>query len=471
MPVPENYYQFILDNAPYLYVTPGAGPDLTWGKAALSAGFAIDFLYEAYFDPQFDDRSTEIERKIIELANFLITQQVLDNRKQAYGGYISTENSVVCYSVDVGRVVPALLKAYELTTNVGYLNSAKLAAGTFLQNMQQYPFTLGVQDHYYGGFARAVDTNDAWLPQMDVECLYNLIGLDMLCVTDPDDKANYKTIIQDAANFYRPGLEAQSLYFGPKPNGDGKWHRVGLGDDTIYDDSIAYALLGLYDYEGYSKTVRNTYQAINAIPASPQYPAYNSAVCWAGYINVKTKTLACNYYDAVTSGILGKIRQYRDKATYDFSAKTIQAHSDQFMFWGVNHADYSPIENQQATATVCWLSELLLGYEPPVTRFTQILNSKGENLTLSPITQTGETTSYGEATELKAIVLPGKAEEIFIEPGYILNDYLTVHVFAPIRRHDRITRNGVDYEVTTIQDFRMRDEIIFYKASLRRMQN
>lgn len=57
MPVPEAYYQFVMDYAPYLYITPQIGPDLTWGKAALAGGFAVDFLYEAYFDPQFDDRS------------------------------------------------------------------------------------------------------------------------------------------------------------------------------------------------------------------------------------------------------------------------------------------------------------------------------------------------------------------------------------------------------------------------------
>ena len=408
MPVPEAYYQFVMDYAPYLYVTPEVGPDLTWGKAAFAAGFAVDFLYEAYFDAQFDDRSSEIEAKIVELADWILTQQITDSNKQAYGGFVSTENSTACYSVDVGRTVPALLKAYELTSNVDYLNSAKLAAGTFLFNMQQNPCALGIHDRYYGGFARAVDTSDVWQPQMDVESLYSLIALRMLCESDPANKTKYQTMIQDAVNFYRPGIEGLNLFFDPLPSGDGGWHRVGLGDDTIYDDSIAYALLGLYDYEGYSSTVQKTYQAINAIAASPQYPAYNPAVCWAGYINVKAKTLACDYYDAVTSGILAKIRQHHDKPAYDFSAKTITTHADEFMFWGPKHANYAPVENKQAMATVCWLGELLLGYEPPLTRFTQVLNSKGENLTLNQITQTGETPAYGEDIDLKAIVLARK---------------------------------------------------------------
>jgi len=42
--VPNAYYQFIIDNTPYLYYIPGSVPDLTFGKAALAAAFAIDFL-------------------------------------------------------------------------------------------------------------------------------------------------------------------------------------------------------------------------------------------------------------------------------------------------------------------------------------------------------------------------------------------------------------------------------------------
>jgi hypothetical protein len=471
MPLPEQYYRFVMDYAPYLYVKPAEGADLIWGKAALAAGFAVDFLYEAYFEPQFDGQSDEIEAKIVELTDWILTQQVTDSNKHAYGGFVSAENSQICYSVDAGRVIPALLKAYELSSNEAYLNSAKLAGGTFLCGMQQKPSTLGVHDRYYGGFARAVDIADNWLPQMDVDSLYNIIGLDMLIESDPAGKSSYTSIVEDAVNFYRPGLEALALYYDPSPSGDGAWHRVGLSDDIIYDDSIAYALLGLYDYERYSCTIQKVYQAINAIAASPQYPAYNPSVCWAGYINVKTKMLACDYYDAVTSGILAKIRMYHDKSAYDFSARLISKYADEFMFWGPKQADYTPIENKQAMATVCWLGQLLVNYQTPLTPFTRILKSKGENLTLHQIIQTGERPLYGEGIDLKAIVLPQKTEETLIEPGYITTDYLTLHVFAPIRRHDKITRNGIDYEVTAIHDFMYKDEVAFRKATLRRLLN
>lgn len=337
MTAKEAYYRFVMDYAPYLYVTPQTGPDLTWGKAAFAAGFAVDFLYEAYFDAGFDDRSAEIEAKIVELADWILTQQVTNSQKQAYGGFRSTQNSTICYSVDVCRTVPALLKAYELTSNVDYLNSAKLAAGTFLYNMQHKPSILGVHDRFYGGFARAVDDADAWMQQMDIESLYGLIALKMLCEIDPASEGVYQTMIQDSVNFYRLGVEGLNLFFDPLPNGDGEWHRTGLGDDTIFDDSLAYALIGLYDYEGYSLTVQKTYETLNAIGASPQYPAYNPAICWAGYINVEAKALACDYYDGVTAGILAKIRRTHDKPAYEFSAKTINKYADEFMFWGPKH--------------------------------------------------------------------------------------------------------------------------------------
>jgi hypothetical protein len=470
MPFPQAYFDFVMDYAPYLYVTPGSGPDLTWGKAAFAGAFAVDFLYEAYFSPQFDSQSGEIEAKIVELADWILTQQNIDNQNPAYGGFKSAEASTAYYSVDASRAVPALLKAYELTNNVNYLNSAKLAAGTFLYNMQQKPSQLGVHDRYYGGFARAVNDAGAWLNQMDVESLYGLIGLKMLCEVDSANKALYELMVSDAVDFYQQGIEGLCLFFDPLPTGDGKWHRVGLADDTIYDDSLAYALLGLYDNEGYSPTVQMAYEAINSIGASPLYPAYNQAVCWAGYINVVTKALACDYYDGVTSGILGKIRREHDKIAYDFSVKTITEHWGEFMFWGAKHADYSAVENKHAMATVCWLGQLLLNFEPPVTRFTQILNAKGEHLTLYPVIEVGEKVAYGDGVDFLAIVIPTKTEEIPIEPGNLINDFLSLHTFTPLRRQDKIRVKGKDYEVLTVQDFTFKEQVVYRKVNLRRLQ-
>jgi len=139
------------------------------------------------------------------------------------------------------------------------------------------------------------------------------------------------------------------------------------------------------------------------------------------------------------------------------------------MFWGAKHSDYGFVENKQAMATVCWLSQMFLGYEAPVTRFTQVLNSKGENLTLHPLTEAGEKTSYGEGISVKAIVLPTKNEEILLEPGYVTNDYISLHVFAPVRHGDVVRRNGVDYQVQNVQEFTFNGDVAFRKVSCRRL--
>jgi hypothetical protein len=154
---------------------------------------------------------------------------------------------------------------------------------------------------------------------------------------------------------------------------------------------------------------------------------------------------------------------------YEFSAKVIAKHADEFMFWGAKHADYAYVENKQAMATVCWLSQLLLNYEAPVTRFTQILNGKGENLTLHPLVEAGERTAYGEGIDVKAIVLPAKAEETLLEPGYVTGDYLVIHVFTPVRRRDMVRRNGEDCEILNVQDFAFKGETAYRRATCRRL--
>ena len=60
---PETYFDFIMNYAPYVYVIPGSGPDLEWGKSSFAAAFAIDFLYQAYYNGQFEDKKSRYLRK------------------------------------------------------------------------------------------------------------------------------------------------------------------------------------------------------------------------------------------------------------------------------------------------------------------------------------------------------------------------------------------------------------------------
>jgi hypothetical protein len=456
--VPTASYQFIINYAPYFYYIPGSGVDPEFGRGVAPAAFAMDFLYEAYQDEQFESQMTEIYNKIVSLADFVLTQQCSDPAKKAYGGFKSNETSNYYYSVDACRVIPSLLKAYELTNDADYLNAAVLAGKIFLKTMQD--------EQTYGGFARAVDINDNWLLQMDMECLYGLIGLKMLCSYDSANQSQYASMMEEAVGFLQEGFENLWLHYDPS---DDEWHRVGLSENEIYDDPFAYALIGLYDYEGWSLTCEKVYEFINTIPASADYPGYNSNICWAGYIDVVARKAACDYYDGVTSGILHGIRAAKDKPSLELSVQIVNLYVSEFMFWGVKFLDWSPVENKQSTITVSWLSLLLLNYEPVQTRFTQILWQAGENLTLYSVVQSEGQTSYLEGINVRAIVRLLRSDELVIEPGYALTDFIMIYTLLPVRQRDKIRRYGVDYEVGPVELFRFRGEPYYYRALCRRL--
>jgi len=455
----DTYLQFILDNAPYFYYIPGSGPDLSFGRGVASAAFSIDFLFEAYQDERFENRKTEIYNKIISLADFILTQQCVDNGKKAYGGFKSNETSSYYYSIDACRVIPSLLKAYQLTNDVDFLDSAKLAGATFLKTVQD--------KQTYGGFARAVDVNDGWLLQMDVECLYGLIGLKMFA--EQYDVANataYQTMMSKATDFLRGGFENLWLFYDPS---DEDWHRMGLSENEVYDDPFAYALIGLYSYEGWSLSCEKVYEFINTIPASADYAGYNPNICWAGYIDIVKRKAACDYYDCVTSGILHGIRAAKDKPSLELSVQIMNAHYEESMFWGVKFLDFSFVENKQSTITVSWLGLMLLHYQPVRTPFKAFLEKFGESVTLYPVLQAGETVFYGEGISIKAIASLRLPEEIIIEPGYTVNDFVTLYTLIPIRTHDKIRRHGVEYEASPVQLFRFKGEPDHYRAICRRL--
>jgi hypothetical protein len=462
------------NNLAYTYYVAKGGTvdhgDKDFGKGAFPAAFAIEFLFEAYSATQYAALQSTILAKIVELANWLLTQQCTDPAKKAYGGFKSSELSTQYWSVDAGRVIPALLKAYALTSTAGYLDAAKLAGYTFLYTMQQQPSVLGIHDKYYGGFANYVSISDTWDTIMSIENLYCLIGLKMLADTyDTANASRYNSMMADLAAFLRDGFEQLYLYYQPPPSGEGKWYRVGLNDTEVYDDPVSFALLGLYIYESWSVACQRVYNFIQSIRASGQYPAYWPELCWPGYLDVVTKFPACAYYDAITIGILWKIRKERDPPSFKLAYDVVNKYSDEFLYWGPLFTDYSPITPQKAMANVTWLARMFLNYEEPLTRFTQILNSKGEAVLLYPVRQAVETVTYGEPLDVVAIVSPVRAEEVLLEAGYLLNDYLVFYTFVPVRHHDKIRRRGEDYEIQSVQPFTYENQTIYFKSITRRL--
>jgi hypothetical protein len=446
------------------------GPDPSFGQGVMAAAFAIDFLYQAYSSSQFAANQAAILAEIQSLANFIVSQQCTNASKKAYGGFASSIGSTQYYSVDAARCIPSLLRAYALTKTAGYLSAAILAGLTFLYNMQRQPVALGVHDKYYGGFARYVDINDNWSRYMDVEPIYGFIGLQMLAQTyDIGNAATYNSIMSDAISFLRSGFEQLYLWFDPKPTGDGNWHRVGSPETQVYDDPISFALLGLYTYEGWSASCQKVYAFIQTIRASAQYPAYNPYICWPGYIDVVTRFPACAYYDAITTGILGQIRKAHDKPAYALDMQILNQYQTQFMYWGPQYTDYSPITAQKATANVSWLAQFYLNYQDPVTDFTELLTLNGNQLLLYPVQQAADQVTWGPSITLLGMVTLGAVGEIVLEPGYITEAHITVYTFLPVRVHDKIRYSGEDYEVITVSDYDLNGDPLFYKSVCRRL--
>jgi hypothetical protein len=305
---------------------------------------------------------------------------------------------------------------------------------------------------------------------MAIEDLYDLIALKMLADTyDVTNASRYNSMMTDAVGFLRSGSEDFYLWFDPKPSGDGAWHRVGLNETEIYDDPFSFALLGLYTYESWSVTCQRVYNFMQSIRASGQYPAYWPEICWPGYMDVITRFPACAYYDALTTGILWKIRKERDPPSFKLAHDVVSKYGDEFLYWGPVFTDYSPITAQKAMANVTWLARMFLNFQEPLTRFAQILNGKGEAVLLYPIRQAVETVSYGEPLDVLAIVSPVRVEEVLLEAGYLLNDYLAFYTFVPVRNHDKIRRKGEDYEIQTLQPFTYENQTIYFKAIARRL--
>jgi hypothetical protein len=149
--------------------------------------------------------------------------------------------------------------------------------------------------------------------------------------------------------------------------------------------------------------------------------------------------------------------------------QVIQKHQDEFLFWGPVFTDYSPITPQKAMANVTWLARFFLNYQDPVTDLTRALDLNGESLILYPIREAADQVSWGEGLSIKGMVTMGTAGEVMIEPGYAIEDHITVYSFLSVRVHDKLRRAGFDYEVLTVQAFVLNGDSEYYKSVCRRL--
>jgi hypothetical protein len=327
------FYSFIVQYAPLL----GYGQT---SKQPSAAGTSIRFL-KALRDAQYE---MEVKDKIVELANFILSIQCTDPSKNWYGGVPTEQGGSFYYAIDAAFAGEALLDAYDISQNSYYLTGAQLCA-SFLRHMQTRNL-VGLVDQYYGGFCEYQRSdNGAYLTEMFTKLLLSLPFLKRLYGLTQNSL--YITMAQDARSFLgNNGLAGEYEYYNPKPYGDNVWHREPPSESVVFADSMAYALRGVYEYEGLSNLVKTVYSFFQG------FSGYDPRFAWAGYLDVINKTYYSNYYDTVVGGILSEIRANYDPNNLLFQHnETIGLGPDAF-YWGLDFT-YNPINGSyQNTTTV-----------------------------------------------------------------------------------------------------------------------
>jgi hypothetical protein len=102
-------------------------------------------------------------------------------------------------------------------------------------------------------------------------------------------------------------------------------------------------------------------------------------------------------------------------------------------------------------------------------QFARVLNGWGETVQLYAIVQTVETVTYGAPQDIKAVVSPLRSEEVILEPGYLVNDYLVFYTAVEVKHHDKIILQGSDFELQSVVSFKLQGEQVYFKSVGRRL--
>jgi len=110
-----------------------------------------------------------------------------------------------------------------------------------------------------------------------------------------------------------------------------------------------------------------------------------------------------------------------------------------------------------------------------VTRFEQLLNREGENVTWhkrqegSVDPETGDRAVTWTIEVVKAVVHSVSSGEILAEAGYTSEDYMRIFVNADIKHKDKITYNNREYEVLPPESVHFRGVLEHRTALCRRL--
>ena len=318
---------FVLRHAPYKQIDRKTGkPNERIGRTPGSACEVIRFLTAlATSDPA----DKEAVRTAEELARWVIQLQETDRSSPALGGVPSTPDlpppaNRYFYTIDAGFCGAAMFSLYDLTKDGQYRESG-LRFADFLVNMHHgrdrpYSRAAGLPDGFCE-FIVVAGSPPAWNCDRHVK---NLIALPVLRrAAKLTGKKDYETAAQSARAFLVDGLrgawehaEAAAVVGCETPNCPDAWRRVQgpkeEPDYFVYGDTLAYALRGLFAFEGASSTVRTLYAQFAAYRGKDEKTLkYDGRIAFAGYLHPQSQSPdpLSAYYDVVTLGILHDLRR------------------------------------------------------------------------------------------------------------------------------------------------------------------
>lgn len=317
----------VLRHAPYKQVAPQNGePNRKIGRAPGSACEVIRFLAALVRSDSFD---SEAMTKAKTLADWVIGLQETAEDTPSFGGVPSTPDlpapaNRYYYAIDAGFCGAAMFALHDQTKDDRHLKSG-LRFADFLVQMHSgsgrpYARPAGEPDGFCE-FVVNADSAPAWNCDRHVK---NLAALPVLHrAAALTGKSQYDAAAKSARAFLVEGLsgawehaDAKALADCPRASCQGVWRRVqgpkGQPDHFTYGDTLAYALRGLFEYEGPSPTVRILYDRFAGYRGrDSRTRAYDGRIAFAGYMHPASASPDpfSAYYDLVTLGIVHGLRR------------------------------------------------------------------------------------------------------------------------------------------------------------------
>lgn|GEM_PF-646473 len=336
--------ELVLRHAPYKQVAPDSGkPNTKIGRTPGSACEVIRFL--TLFS-RADPSDAQALAKAKSLADWVISLQETNESSMVYGGVPSTPDLAppanrYFYAIDAGFCGTAMFELYDLTKDEKYAR-AGLRFADFLVNMQSgsrrpYARPAGMTDGFCE-FIVDAGPEPAWNCDRHVKTLSALPVLRRASIYS--GKPHYEAAAASARAFLVPGLagawehaDAAALSACRERECPNVWRRIkgpnGEPDYFVYGDTLAYALRGLFEYEGPSSDVRRLYQDFSSYRGNdPKTQRYDGRIAFAGYLHPASRSPdpLSGYYDLVTLGILHGLRRNISPDHYAVADRVLRTH-------------------------------------------------------------------------------------------------------------------------------------------------